>query len=343
MKRLAAVATAVLLLAGCGPDRATLVDGPPSATTSTTSGVSTPPSSRDPYIGLANDLHQRGVQVWFETDLVSAWLSGPDDFRATLHRLGRLARVPGVVGFKVADELGYHDGISSPEQGLAFLGAVHRGLAAVAPRAQVLIDMVVPDLGCLPWFDASGQDCAVQASAASPAATSDAVTRYLQTGWVDRLDLSTSLLDPAAYAARGLSLADAQRDAWEHAVGLGWPSLTQLQARKALAEPGGFQGSADTAAADVQVYVDTPVSAGARAVDIWTWRQPYDGDVVSLLPDSLAPNPLWLDLQQARARGVHLVTHMTPSTMPTDPAALAHECDLAASVFSAVFVAAGTG
>ena len=94
---------------------------------------------------------------------------------------------------------------------------------------------------------------------------------------------------------------------------------------------------------DVGVYVDTPVSAGASAVDIWTWRQPYDGAVVSLLPASLAPNPLWRALRQARVSGVSLFTHMTPSTLPADPAALARECDLAATVFSAVFVAAGTG
>jgi hypothetical protein len=355
MRRLALAATAAVLLAGCGAAPTTLVGRQPSASPASTPTRTTPTSttptssvparqpSGDPYVGLADDLHRRGVEVWFETDLVSAWLSGPGDFQATLDRLGRLARVPGVVGFKVADELGYHDGISTPEQGLAFLSAVHRGLAAVAPRAQVLIDMVVPDLGCLPWLDASGQTCAAREDVVSPAATSDAVTRYLRTGWVDRLDLSTGLLDPTSYAARGLSLMDAQRAAWAHAVALGWPSLTTLQARKALAEPGGFHGSTGTAAADVGVYVDTPVSAGASAVDIWTWRQPYDGAVVSLLPDSLAPNSLWLALQHERTSGVHLVTHMTPSTLPTDPAALAHECDLAATVFSAVFVAAGTG
>jgi hypothetical protein len=343
MNRLAALAMTALLLAGCGPTRTTLADRQPSPAATASSGPAARPNAGDPYVGLATDLHRRGVQVWFETDLVRAWLSGPADFHATLDRLGRLARVPGVVGFKVADELGYHDGISSPEQGLAFLGAVHRGLTRVAPGTQVLIDMVVPDLGCLAWLDAAGETCAASARVESPAATSDAVTRYLQSGWVDRLDLSTSLLDPTTYAARGLSLVDAQRAAWAQAVALGWPSLTDLQARKALAAPGGFDGSAGTAKADVEVYVDTPVSEGAQAVDIWTWRQPYDGATVSLLPDSLAPNPLWSALQQARARGVSLVTHMTPSTLPTDPVALAHECDVAATVFSAVFVAAGTG
>jgi hypothetical protein len=140
-----------------------------------------------------------------------------------------------------------------------------------------------------------------------------------------------------------MSLKQAQGDAWSHVVSWGWPGLTELQSRKALAEPGGFQGSSAQATEDLDVYVRTPTAAGARAVDIWTWRQPYNGATVSLLPDTLQPNPLWQGLLRLHAQGVPLVTHMTPSAMPTDPTAFAHECDVAATVFSAVFVAAGTG
>jgi hypothetical protein len=160
---------------------------------------------------------------------------------------------------------------------------------------------------------------------------------------VDRLDLSTGLLDATTYAHWGLTLQAAQHDAWAHAVAWGWPGLTDLQSRKALAEPGGFHGPASEALTDLDVYVRTPTEAGARAVDIWTWRQPYDGATVSLLADTLSPNPLWTGLRQLHDQGVRLVTHMTPSAMPAAPAPFAHECDVAASVFSAVFVAAGTG
>jgi hypothetical protein len=251
--------------------------------------------------------------------------------------------VPGVVGFKIADELGYHDGIDSTQQGLAFLAAAHQAMQRVAPKAQILIDMVVPDLGCLPWLGTAGQSCAAQARAATPAASSAAATEYLKTGWIDRLDLSTSLLDASFYASRGMTLEDAQREAWAEVNKLGWGSLTTLQARKALAEPGGFQGSPAQAAADVRLYVQIPADAGASAVDIWTWRQPYDGATVSLLPPSLAPNPLWKDLAGLRTGSPDLLTHMTPSQMPTRGPAFARECDLAAHVFSGVFVAAGTG
>jgi hypothetical protein len=343
-RRAAVLALTALLLAACGA-------GPSSAPPSDTkAGPSGSPSAHeqvavgsDPYVHLARALHTRGVDVWFEADLVSAWLAGPATFQRVVRRLGTLAQVPGVVGFKIADELGYHDGIESPEQGLAFLAAAHRALQRVAPRAQVLVDVVVPELGCLPWYDVAGLDCAARARAAAPAATVGALTRYLHTGWIDRLDLSTGLLDPTAYAARGLTLAEAQRATWVQAHRLGWAALTTLQARKALAQPGGFQGTAAEATSDLDVYVDVATASGARAVDIWTWRQPYEGATVSLLAPSLAPNPLWEGLTRLREDGTALLTHMTPSQMPTDGAAFAHECDLAASVFTGVFVAAGTG
>jgi hypothetical protein len=336
------------LLTGCGAGPGQAVDrpvGPGSSPTTATSPTGTPDvgHGRDPYIRLARALDDRGVGVWFETDLVSAWLAGPPTFDKTVRRLARLGHVPGVVGFKIADELGYHDGISSPGQATAFLRAAHRALARVAPHAQVLIDMVVPQLGCLPSLDVSGRACAAAAAATAPAATVGAVTRYLRTGWVDRLDLSTGLLDGSTYVGRGTDLKAAQRQAWTRVQRLGWSTLTTLQARKALAEPGGFQGTTADARSDLALYVGIPMAAGASAVDIWTWRQPYGGATVSLLPPSLQPNPLWIGMERLQGAGVPLLTHMTPSQMPTRAADFAHECDVAASVFTAVFVAAGTG
>jgi hypothetical protein len=345
MRRLALlVLTAVLtavLVAGCGGrPQSGRVDTLPPPTPTVQPDRHT---SADPYVHLASALHRRGVQVWFEADLVQAWLAGPAAFRRTVDRLGRLARVPGVAGFKIADELGYHDGIDSADQALQFLTAAHQALQKAAPDAQVLVDMVVPELGCLPWVDAAGGTCAAGARATSPATAISAVTRYLRAGLVDRLDLSTGLLDAGSYAVRGLTLEQAQRAAWAEVDRLGWGSLTTLQARKALAAPGGYQGSSGQAGADVHTYVDIPAAAGAGSVDIWTWRQPYDGATVSLLAPSLAPNPLWDVLTGLRSGSVALLTHMTPSQMPTEPAAFAHECDLVSRVFSGVFVAAGTG
>jgi hypothetical protein len=345
MRRALVLGIAAALLAGCGAGHTPgAASSPgPTAPSTTRDAAWDPGGGKDPYIGLATALHDRGVQVWFESDLVAAWLAGPGAFHATVQRLGHLAQVPGVVGFKIADELGYHDGITSTAQGLAFLAAARSALSRVAPHAQVLVDMVVPELGCLPWLDSAGRSCAAVARASAPAATIASVTRYLGTGRVDRLDLSTGLLDETAYADRGIDLREAQQEAWSDVQRLGWGSRTVLQARKALAAPGGFQGSADEASTDLRVYVGIPADHDAGAVDIWTWRQPYDGATVSLLAPSLAPNPLWQGLVRLRKAHMALLTHMTPSQMPTDKNAFAHECDLVASVFTGVFVAAGTG
>ena len=205
------------------------------------------------------------------------------------------------------------------------------------------MDAVVPELGCLPWRGGNQEGCAQRVRQKYPAATAAAIESYLRAGLIDRLDLSTSLLEDSTYAKWGLTRREAQTDAWNRVRAQGWESLTILQSRKALAQPGGYQGSAGQAAADAATYIDVPVTAGAKAVDIWTWRQPYQGQTVSLLAPDLSANPLWTALVQRHRSGVQLITHMTPSAMPTDSAGYDRECDLAATAFTAIFVAAGTG
>jgi len=352
MRRAAVLALLLVVLltscsqpvAGGNPSEVASTPGTPSdvaSTPGTPSDVASTPG--DPYLSLARSLHSRGVQIWWEADLVARWLDSPAAFDKAVARLGELAQQPGTAGFKVADELGYRDGLASPGQATRFLTAVRQALTKVAPGKEVLVDVVVPELGCLPWRDAAGRSCADKAVRKDPAASVPAITGYLRAHLIDRLDVSTGLLDESTYAGRGLTRQQAQTQAWQHLTALGWPRLTALQARKALAAANGYQGSDDDAAVDVGLYVDTPVAAGANAVDIWTWRQRYSGRTVSLLAADLAPNPLWTALGRAHRAGVRLVTHMTPSTLPSDPAAAGHELDLVASVFSTVFVAAGTG
>jgi len=248
-----------------------------------------------------------------------------------------------VVGFKVSDEIGYGDGLTTMAEAADFLRQAKTRLGTVAPGKQLLVDAVVPELGCLPWRGTNQQGCAQRVRLKYPAATAAAIESYLRAGLIDRLDLSTGLLEDATYAKWGLTKLEAQSDAWNRVRAQGWPRMTMLQARKALAEPNGYQGSSGQAASDTSTYIGVPVAAGAGAVDIWTWRQHYDGNVVSLLAPDLAPNPLWTTLVHLRDRGTHLVTHMTPSAMPTDDRGFAHECDLVAQAFTAIFVAAGTG
>lgn len=351
MRRLSVLLLVAAVLAGCTltPSRSRSEAPPRSTPPAPASTVSAGPladavvHTSDPYVGLANMLHARHVRIWWEADLVARWLEGPAAFDAAVARLGRLAQVPGTVGFKIADEIGYGDGLRSPDDVERFLTDAHQALARVAPGKRLLVDAIVPDLGCLPWRGAAQQSCADAARRDYPAATADAMTRYLHSGTLDNLDLSTGLLDASFYASRGLTVHQAQQEAWAHVVSWGWAQLTTLQARKALAAAGGYQGSAADAADDTAVYVDVPVASGAKAVDIWTWRQAYDGQTVSLLDAGLGTNPLWTSLLRRHASGVHLFTHMTPSQLPTAPRAYAHECDLAAAAFTDVFVAAGTG
>ena len=348
MKDATLILVLALLLAGCSTPTYPESGKEPAA--SVTRGDTHPrdphpasvPPSGDPYVHLARLLHARGVEVWFEADLVRSWLEGPDAFDETVDRLAVLARVEGVAGFKIADELGYGDGLETSAEVHRFLQSAGAALNRVAPGKDLLVDAVVPDLGCLPWHGESGRACAAEARAQYPAATMAAVTGYLRSGIIDRLDLSTGLLDPGTYRDWELTPSEAQEEAWVHVNALGWGEHTTLQSRKALAAPGGYQGSSDDAAADVATYVDAPVAGGAEAVDIWTWRQPYDGAIVSLLDEQLRPNPLWALLQDQAPR-VGLLTHMTPSAMPTDPVGLESEVELVSTVFDAVFVAAGTG
>ncbi len=297
----------------------------------------------DPYVRLAEALQKRGVQVWFETDLVARWHEGPAAFATAVDRAVGLARLPGVRGLKIADEIGYGDGLDTPAEALRFLADADRAVHRVAPSVKLLVDAVVPDLGCLPWRGGAQEQCAATARAKHPAATQAALTSYLNTRVIDTLDLSTGLLDDATYHGWGTDKQHAQEEIWSHVARSAWPTLTRLQSRKALAEPGGYGGSTSAASADVATYVDAPVAAGAAAVDIWTWRQKYQGETVSLLGPDLRPNALWSALRKRHDDGVRLITHMTPSNMPAQQSAFDKECDTAAQVFDEVFVAAGTG
>lgn len=337
--RTLSAACLLAVLVGCTPG--TTAQQPPHSADPSTTVASVP--ADDPYAGVARVLRRDGVEVWFEADLVEAWLDGPDAFGTAVARLGGLAATVEVAGFKVADEIGYDDGLETPEQGRRFLADVDAALAEVAPGVSILVDAVVPDLGCLPWAGAAQRACAADAAATYPAATFAAVTSYLRTGTIDRLDLSTGLLDEATYRDWGTSRVRAQLAAWRHVTNAGWGRLTVLQARKAMADAGGYQGSAADADRDLRLYVDLPTEAGARAVHIWTWRQSYDGQTVSLLNADLDANPLWAGLRERRAAGAQLFTNLTPSQLPADPAGIERECALVATVFDSVFVAAGTG
>lgn len=295
----------------------------------------------DRYLALATQLHRRGVEVWFDAALRKRWLEGPASLAEAASRLAALSRRVPTRGIRIVDELGYKDALRTPAEARRFLRDVRAALARYAPDAEVLVDVLVLELGCIPGR--SGDACRNDARQQWPAATVAAVTGYLREGLIDRLDLSTGLLEPAVYESVGSSRDQAQQAAWRQVRALGWHDAAEIRARKALAGPEGYPGTTSEAAQDLRTYVDLPLAAGAQAVDIWTWRQNYAQGTAAILGPDLAPNALWTGLRERADKGVRLATHVTPSAMPEDPRRLAHECDLLAEVFSAVYVAAGTG
>ena len=344
-----AVAALALLCASCSAGKA---GGSPTATTrSATAHPSSPaptqriaaPVAVGDYADAVRAAERQGLHVWLESDLVKQWEGGGAAFRTALDKLGSLAAIPGVAGIKIADEMGYHDGLDTPARIRAFLAAASAGLARTAPGKPLLVDMIVPELGCVPdqqppviWSTI----CGVKVRGQYPQLTLQQVTGYLRTHTIGVLDLSTGLLPDSTYVGWGIDRDRAQQVAWAKVRQLGWPSLVRLQARKALAHPGSYDGTGDQAAADVRTWVDLPLSDGAVAVDVWTWRQMYQGGINRILNPGLQPNALWDALVARREHGARLFTHISPHSLE-----VSLDTDLAklAQVFTDVFVAAGTG
>jgi hypothetical protein len=293
------------------------------------------------YVALATRLAQHGAGVWVETDLVTASQAGEQAYQRARSITLDLARRPGVLGIKIADELGYHDGTDT-DSALALLRRARADIRAALPHAGVLIDVVVPELGCLGWTTLATtvqRECSDAARSRDPGASLAAVDRYVASGAIDVLDLSTGLRDEGWYAAQGTTRDAAMRAAWREAVRR-WGSRVRLQARKALAHPGSYTLTPAQAEADVRTFVDIPLSEGAAAVDIWTWAQSYRGDVVRLTDPGGVDNALTRALEERRKQGAQLWTHMSPSTLQVD---LDHDVAAAARLFDVVLVAAGTG
>jgi hypothetical protein len=296
-----------------------------------------------PYQAAVSTALADHLRVWIEADMVKRWFEGPRWFGAAVDRVAVLADRPGVVGIKVADELGYRDGLDSAAEIRQFLSDTARALHAAAPGKLILVDMVVPELGCLPGHQAPGSSaagCAARSQSAYPQLALAAVDSYLRLRAIDVLDLSTGLLANSTYAAWGTTVVAAQESAWQEVRRRGWAGLVRLQARKALAHPGYYAGTAAQAAAEIHVFIDIPLANGAQAADIWTWHQEYRGRMYQLMNPGMRPNALWDQLVQRRRSGDVLFTHMSPhcveSGMNSDLAVIA-------TGFNDVFLPAGTG
>jgi hypothetical protein len=338
----AGIAIAAAGVAGCGGSGTKPSHPAPAPPTQAAPSASPLPPVAD-YRDAVDVAARDHLRVWIEADMVKRWEAGKASFRAAVSRVAALARQPGVVGVKIADELGYNDGTHSAGEIRQFLADTARALHAAAPHKLILVDMVVPELGCLPGHQPAMPPelaCAAAAQAHYPALALAEIGRYLRMHAIDVLDLSTGLLSDTTYAGWGTSADAAQVAAWQEVSRLGWPSLVRLQARKALAHPGHYASTSAQAAADVRLFVDIPLAHGAHAVDIWTWHQEYDGAMYQLMNPGMQPNPLWAQLEQQRRTGHVLFTHMSPHSLESG---LDRDLAKIATVFADVFLPAGTG
>jgi len=349
--RAVAILAAAATAAACGTP-APSPYGPAQSTATATVWPSPPAMPRPsppamgpvgPYLHAVQLAVHDHLRVWIESDLVKRWEAGPSSFRAGIRRVAFLANRPAVAGVKIADEMGYQDGLDSAQQVRQFLLATTQALHAAAPHALILVDMVVPALGCLPGHQPAGSpagSCASQARAAYPQLALPQIDSYLRLHVINVLDLSTGLLDGSTYASWRTTINAAQSAAWQEIARRGWPKLVTLQARKALAHAGKYTGTAAQAEADMRTYVDIPLSSGARAVDIWTWHQEYDGATYRLLNPGLKPNALWTALALQHREHDVLFTHMSPTSVE---GGLKPDLSTIATVFNGIFLPAGTG
>lgn len=339
-RTLTAACLALVLLAGgaaCSGDSGRT---PPRTATTTL---------RPQYVALAEAVAAHGAKAWVETDLVKAWLAGPERYASVLDTVVLLADRPGVAGVKIADELGYEDDTDETTV-LPFLTATTQALHSRLPGRKIVVDLIVPELGCLGWAGVStsvvGADsadarrkCAQGEVLRNPAVALADIDRYIAKGGLDVVDLSVGLRSDAEYASWGTTRDAAMAAAWDEASRR-WGGTVRLQARKALAHPGRYEGTRESAEADARTYVDIPLAHGAHAVDIWTWAQPYKDGIYTLTDPELAPNDLTRALLERRRRGAELWTHMTPSHLQVG---LDKDVAAAVSIFSGVLVASGTG
>ncbi len=297
-----------------------------------------------PYAQAVRKANALGLKVWLDADLGARWLAGAASFQVGVRRLGKLSELPGVVGIRIADELGYEDGFGNDfDRIMRFLHDSASALHDAAPGKLILIDLVVPQLGCAPDLPAvadRSRSCMADAASRYPDLTLQRVDTMLASHTVDVLDLSTYLAPEDTYRGWGITTDEAQTAAWEEVDRRGWAGDVTLRARKALAFPGAYPGDASQAARDLHTYVGIPLSLGATGADIWTWRQDYEGQAYHLMDPGLQPNPLWQGLVRLHTDGAVLSTHFSPSYLEQS---LAVDLATISTAFTDVFVAAGIG
>ena len=228
-----------------------------------------PASQRDltPYERAIDAAAARGLEVWIDVDLAQRWLEGAKIFATTITKLAPLARRPGVVGFKIADELGYQDGFETAGSGSCVPRELGNGASEDRANEEDPRRLLVPELGCaqgMPSIVTTSLMCPQQARARYPAFSLSNVDAYVRSGLIDVVDLSTDLLAESTYASWGITGVQAQRAAWREVTILRWSRYVTIHERHALAHPGSYSGTQAERQSDAHLFASIPLSAGCE-------------------------------------------------------------------------------
>ncbi|MEU9835592.1 hypothetical protein AB0D67_29000 [Streptosporangium sp. NPDC048047] len=282
----------------------------PAATPTTTS----PAPADDSLSQAIGQAHRRGLRIWLEADLTTTWLEAArrgntEQFKAAVDQLAQQAAKPGVAGIKIAYDLGIRN-FDSAEEIQRFVAetsaALRAALRTAVPegRRQLAVDVVVPELGC-----GANTTCQKGLQAKYPLLTLERVEKYVLTGGVDVVNISSGLF-ATDYQTYKIPLERALTNQWVRLRMRGWDTRVLLGAREiGLAHRGDtptkvtreITKAADAAAA---ARVDQPVNTGGvRSVVLWTHRQTWDGATWRLTDAGLAPNPIWNSLTRRKNLG----------------------------------------
>ncbi|RJL30865.1 hypothetical protein [Bailinhaonella thermotolerans] len=300
----------------------------------------TPPAQteHDEFIDEADRL---GMRVWLEAELIDPWLRGKADFDKAVAELARQARRPGVVGIKYTDEVGWADPLKSPEQITRFLSEASAALRRAAPGKLLLVDMFVPELGCVPGSDDDGpQECRAEMRGDYPLIRVENAEKYLLTGYTDAVNLSPDLFVDK-YREWGLPPEKAHEAHWREVKRRGWDKKVVLYSRDAeLAHKDASTLTPQQAESLVRLRVDLALKGGARMANLWTWRQDYEGAIHRLMDPGNKPNALWERLKARKAAGARMSVQCNPGAMEVG---IKQDLKEMSAVFSDVFMWAGVG
>ncbi|MFD8564688.1 hypothetical protein ACFV1N_46120 [Streptosporangium canum] len=282
----------------------------PTASMSTSPAPVSPPSTgtaadpNDPAAQAIQQAQALGLHIWLETDLVAIWQAGADQLKAAAARLAQQANQPNVLGVKFATDLGLRGGFTDPAEVRRFVAETSAALRAVLPPGRRLaVDVVVSELGC-----GQNRQCVDAMHASFPLLKLAEVERYVLTGAVDAVNVTTPLFNPFLdiYKQAGLSADRVLQQQWMALRIRSWDSRVPglyIGARElGLAHPDNKPALTGPAAETaVKARLDGPLRLGVQHVVLWTWRQNWSGTAWRLNDAGLRANDVWDALRSRKA------------------------------------------